>query len=230
MVCGSHPEAAVRSPSVAPSGRATASSRTPSLPPGRCDPSGCVWFSGRRGHQDIPRRFRRLDPDRSKTGWRDDQSIAGPLRPLRLLGNEAAGDQRPERAVERRALQPDRVGRRQDTEVPARSSGGKQDGLGIGELGHDLGPLSEAARNARPCTDRRPATKGSGGPAGAESASPARDSDALRRSEVQVYRRDARFTEALSQAPQSLAEWQGPKNRSISCSSRCVFLPSQPSA
>ena len=35
VVCGSQPEAAVRSSSVAPSGRETASSRTPSLPPGR---------------------------------------------------------------------------------------------------------------------------------------------------------------------------------------------------
>ena len=74
------------------------------------------------------------------------------------LGNEAAGDQRPERAVERRALQSDRVGRGQHTEVAARSRGGKQHSLGIGELGHDLGPLSKAARNARPCTDRRPGT------------------------------------------------------------------------
>ena len=39
-----------------------------------------------------------------------------------------------------------------------RSIGVKQDSLGIGEFGHDLGPLSTAARNAWPCTDRRPGT------------------------------------------------------------------------
>jgi hypothetical protein len=61
-------------------------------------------------------------------------------RPPRRLGNEAAGDERPERAIERRALQPDRLAWRQDAVVLARRRGGKQGSLGVGELGHDLGP------------------------------------------------------------------------------------------
>ena len=59
------------------------------------------------------------------------RSVAGPVgtfRPAleRSLGNEASDDQRPERSLERRALQSDRRGRGQDTEVAARSRGGRQ--------------------------------------------------------------------------------------------------------
>ena len=155
VVCGSQPDAAVRSASVAPSGRETASSSTASLPPGRAKGDPGRRHRQRRG----PGRGRGtlgavLDTDGVETGGGDHQALAlarvvfldGPLRlpgPAldRGLGDQAAADQRAQRALEGGALQRERLGRGQDAQIGAGGGGREQNRLGVGELRHDFGPL-----------------------------------------------------------------------------------------
>ena len=190
VVCGSQPEAAVSSSRVAPSGRATASSSTPSLPPGRpgraFSPSvrqagAEVFAASRRGASagavstPIAARpagvtIRRLRSPASATA-------AGPLRSLRpalarRLGDQAAAAQRLQRLRERGALELERRGCGQDAPIGAGGGGGEQQPPGCRKASAWVFVLrSGAARDARPPTDRRPEAEAVGPAGGAEAAS-----------------------------------------------------------
>ena len=200
VVCGSQPEAAVRSSSVAPSGRETASSRTPSLPPGRARcVSGCARCSGTASGVPAPAcalstpmasrpagvMIRRRRSAASRVGAADPLRHLGACR-RRGLGDQAAAEQRLQGSLERGALEPERLGRRQDAQISACGSGGEQDRLGVGELRHHVFPFGQgAARNARPGTDRRPEQRGCRAAGGDGRCVAGIYSDAPQRAEVQ---------------------------------------------
>ena len=171
VVCGSQPDAAVRSASVAPSGRETASSSTASLPPGRAkgDPGRRHRRRTRLGRCHGGSLSAALDTDGVETGGGDDQALALARvvfldDPLRLpgpaldrgLGDQAAADQRAQRALEGGALQRERLGRGQDAQIGAGGGGREQNRLGVGELRHDFGPFVGGGAGLR----RLPLTEG----------------------------------------------------------------------
>ena len=187
VVCGSQPEAAVRSSSVAPSGRETASSRTPSLPPGRARcVSGCARCSGTASAVPAPACALSTPMASRPAGVmirrrRSPASASGP-RPLRhlgacrrrRLGDQAAAEQRLQGSLERGALEPERLGRRQDAQIGACGSGGEQDRLGVGELRHHSFPSVRGRRGMRgPALAEGPRSGAVGQPAATDGASPA---------------------------------------------------------
>ena len=188
VVCGSQPEAAVRSSSVAPSGRETASSRTPSLPPGRARcVSGCARCSGTASGVPAPAcalstpmasrpagvmiRRRRSAASASGPPTHFDVFVAAGHRGL---GDQAAAEQRLQGSLERGALEPERLGRRQDAQIGACGSGGEQDRLGVGELRHHSFPSVRGRRGMRgPALTEGPRSGAVGQPAATDGASPA---------------------------------------------------------
>ena len=175
VVCGSQPEAAVRSSSVAPCGRATASSRTPSLPPGRARcVSGCARCSGTASGVPAPACALSTPMASRPAGVmirrrRSPASASGPAHfdrfvpPVRGLGDQAAAEQRLQGSLERGALEPERLGRGQDAQVGACGSGGEQDRLGVGELRHHSFPSARGRRGMRgPALAEGPAARLSG--------------------------------------------------------------------
>ena len=229
VVCGSQPDAAVRSASVAPSGRETASSSTASLPPGRAKatPAGVTGGVARLGRCHRGSLGAALDTDGVETGGGDHQALALARvvfldDPLRLpgpaldrgLGDQAAADQRAQRALEGGALQRERLGRGQDAQIGAGGGGREQNRLGVGELRHDFGPLVGGGAGLRglPLTEGPVSGRSRAGPA-EEGAGPS-DTHALRQAEVQrrfglrqrfwfVYRR---FESSLLSQPHGRSE------------------------
>ena len=188
VVCGSQPEAAVRSSSVAPSGRETASSRTPSLPPGRARcVSGWARCSGTASGVPAPAcalstpmasrpaavMIRRRRSAASRVGAADPLRHLGACR-RRRLGDQAAAEQRLQGSLERGAFEPERLGSRQDAQVGACGSGGEQDRLGVGELRHHSFPSVRGRRGMRgPALAEGPSSGAVGQPAATDGASPA---------------------------------------------------------
>ena len=200
VVCGSQPDAAVRSASVAPSGRETASSSTASLPPGRAegDPGRRHRRRRRLGRGHGGSLGAALDTDGVETGGGDHQALALARvvfldDPLRLpgpaldrgLGDQAAADQRAQRALEGGALQRERLGRGQDAQIGAGGGGREQNRLGVGELRHDFGPFVRGGAGLRglPLTEGPVSGRSRAGPGPRRGR--ATDTHALRQAEVQ---------------------------------------------
>ena len=200
VVCGSQPEAAARSSSVAPSGRETASSRTPSLPPGRARcVSGCARCSGTASGVPSPACALSTPMASRPAGGYDQTSAiprvrvgaADPLRHLgacrrRRLGDQAAAEQGLQGSLERGAFEPERLGRRQDAQIRACGSGGEQRPPGCRRASAPFFPFGQgAARNARPGTGRRPEQRGCRAAGGDGRCVAGINSDAPQRAEVQ---------------------------------------------
>ena len=123
VVCGCQPAAADRSSSVAPSGRETASSKVPSLPPGRAPCGSEICTRRRERIAGMPPQRWLFNADGVEPSRGDDQAFAfacvdfriGPGRcrvPSRQwsLGDQAAVEQRLESSLERCSLQLERLG------------------------------------------------------------------------------------------------------------------------